>query len=287
MIGPPGTGKTMLAQRLPGLLPAMNEGEALESAAVASVATLPFDADHWAKRPFRAPHHTASAVSLVGGGANPRPGEASLAHHGVLFLDELAEFSQRVLEVLRQPLESGRMTISRAARTAEFPAAFQLVCAMNPCPCGYFGDGTERCGCSPGQRARYRARVSGPLLDRLDLLVETLPWPEDLERPDPGPNETTRQVAARVAAARTAQELRQGKANARLGPAETERHCVLGDAERALMHNAARRLGLSARGHHRLLRVARSIADLAAGDRIERGHLLEALSYRRLERFQA
>ena len=287
MIGPPGTGKTMLAQRLPGLLPAMNEEEALESAAVASVATLPFDADHWAKRPFRAPHHTASAVSLVGGGANPRPGEASLAHHGVLFLDELAEFSQRVLEVLRQPLESGRMTISRAARTAEFPAAFQLVCAMNPCPCGYFGDGTERCGCSPGQRARYRARVSGPLLDRLDLLVETLPWPEDLERPDPGPNETTRQVAARVAAARTAQELRQGKANARLGPAETERHCVLGDAERALMHNAARRLALSARGHHRLLRVARSIADLAAGDRIERGHLLEALSYRRLERFQA
>ena len=287
MIGPPGTGKTMLAQRLPGLLPTMNEDEALEAAAVSSVAALPFDAGNWARRPFRAPHHTASAVSLVGGGVNPRPGEASLAHHGVLFLDELAEFSQRVIEVLRQPLESGRMTISRAARTAEFPAVFQLVCAMNPCPCGYFGDGTGRCACSPTQRARYRARVSGPLLDRLDLLVETLPWPEDLDHADAGPRETTEHLAARVAAARKAQERRQGKANARLGPTETERHCELGSAERALMHNAARRLGLSARGHHRLLRVARSIADLAASDGIEREHLLEAFSYRRLERFHA
>ncbi len=287
MIGPPGTGKTMLAQRLPGLLPAMDEEEALEAAAVLSVSAAPFDPRNWARRPFRAPHHSASAVALVGGGANPRPGEISLAHRGVLFLDELAEFSQRVLDVLRQPLESGLVTISRAARSADFPALFQLVCAMNPCPCGHFGDGTGRCSCTPAQRVRYRSKVSGPLLDRLDLLVETVPWSDDIDSAERMPGEATARVAARVTSAREAQECRQHTVNSRLTPAETERHCALDDAERALLHRAVRRLGLSARSHHRVLRVARSIADLAGSGRIESGHLLEALSYRRLERFHA
>lgn len=287
MIGPPGTGKTMLAQRLPGLLPAMSEAEALEAATVLSVAARPFDARDWAKRPFRAPHHSASAVALVGGGVNPRPGEISLAHQGVLFLDELAEFNRHVLDVLRQPLESGWVTISRAARSADFPARFQLVCAMNPCPCGHFGDGTERCACSPAQRVRYGAKVSGPLLDRLDLLVETLPWSDDLGGTKAMVGESTASVAERVVAAHTIQGERQGTPNARLTPNETERHCDLGEAECSLMHRAARRLGLSARSHHRVLRVARTIADLAGSGRIERAHVLEALSYRRLERFRA
>ncbi len=287
MIGPPGTGKTMLAQRLPGILPAMSEAEALEAATVLSVAARPFDAREWARRPFRAPHHSASAVALVGGGAHPKPGEISLAHRGVLFLDELAEFNRHVLDVLRQPLESGQVTISRAARSVDFPACFQLVCAMNPCPCGHFGDGTERCACSPAQRVRYGAKVSGPLLDRIDLLVETLPWPDDAGAEKATPSESTASIAARVATARALQEGRQGAPNARLTPNETERHCTLGEAERALMHRAARRLGLSARSHHRVLRVARTVADLAGGGRIEAPHVLEALSYRRLERFRA
>ena len=286
MIGPPGTGKTMLAQRLPGLLPAMDDDEALEAATVLSVASAAFDPRHWARRPFRAPHHSASAVALVGGGANPRPGEISLAHRGVLFLDELAEFSSRVLDVLRQPLESGRVTISRAARSADFPALFQLICAMNPCPCGHFGDGSGRCSCTPVQRGRYRSKVSGPLLDRIDILVETVPWSDDIDAPRPVPSEATAGVAARVAEARAIQRRRQPTVNARLGPADTERHCALDDAGLSLLHRAVRHLGLSARGHHRLLRVARTIADLAASARIENGHLLEALSYRRLERFQ-
>ena len=286
MIGPPGTGKTMLAQRLPGLLPAMDEEEALAAATVLSIATKPFDASNWAKRPFRAPHHSASAVALVGGGANPRPGEISLAHEGVLFLDELAEFNRHVLDVLRQPLESGRVTISRAARSAEFPARFQLVCAMNPCPCGHFGDGSERCACSPAQRARYGGRVSGPLLDRMDLLVETLPWSDDIDRANATSRESTETVAKRVASARALQNERQGASNARLTPSETEHHCGLGEVELDLMHRAVQRLGLSARSHHRVLRVARTIADLTGSGRIERPHLLEALSYRRLERFR-
>ena len=277
----------MLAQRLPGLLPAMSEEEALEAATVMSVAAGPFNPRNWARRPFRAPHHSASAVTLVGGGANPRPGEISLAHRGVLFLDELVEFSQRVLDVLRQPLESGRVTISRAARSADFPARFQLICAMNPCPCGHFGDGTGRCTCTPAQRLRYRARVSGPLLDRLDLLVETVPWIEEIDAAMSMPGETTSRIAERVACARGIQSRRQHTANAELGPAETERHCALGSAELALLHRAVRNLGLSARSHHRALRVARTIADLRQSEHIQSAHLLEALSYRRLERFFA
>ena len=196
----------------------------------------------------------------------------------MLFLDELAEFSRHVLDVLRQPLESGLVTISRAARSADFPARFQLICAMNPCPCGHFGDGTERCACTPSQRARYGAKVSGPLLDRLDLLVETLPWTADIDREKPIPEEDTETVATRVAAGRAFQDERQGTFNARLTPPETERHCTLGKAERALMHRAARRLELSARSHHRVLRVARTIADLVSSECISRTHLLEALS---------
>ena len=192
-----------------------------------------------------------------------------------------------MLDVLRQPLESGWVTISRAARSADFPARFQLVCAMNPCSCGHFGDGTDRCACSPAQRVRYAARVSGPLLDRLDLLVETLPWSDDIDGAKAMPGETTTSVAEHVAVARALQDARQGAPSARLTPNETERHCSLGETERTLMHRAARRFGLSARSHHRVLRMARTIADLAGSERIERAHVLEALSYRRLERFRA
>ena len=283
MIGPPGTGKTMLALRLPGILPPMSEAEALEAAAVASVANQAFDAGSWGRRPFRAPHHTASGVSLVGGGSHPRPGEASLAHHGVLFLDELPEFDRRVLEVLRQPLEAGQITVSRAARQADFPARFQLVCAMNPCPCGHLGDGSDRCGCTPSQVMRYRARISGPLLDRLDLFVETPPWREDANAA--ATTDTSRAIAKRVAKSRARQLRRQDKPNAHLQPAEMKRRCRLAAADELLLADAAQHLELSARGHHRVLRVARTTADLDASARIKTHHLLEALSYRRLERF--
>lgn len=284
MVGPPGTGKTMLASRLPGILPPMNEKEALETAAVASVSDQGFDASRWRLRPFRAPHHTASGVALVGGGSTPRPGEISLADHGVLFLDELPEFDRRVLEVLREPLESGRITISRAARQAEFPARFQLVAAMNPCPCGYLGHSNGRCHCTSEQVQRYRARVSGPLMDRIDMHVEVPSVPRDVLRADKNPGESSAQVRRRVEAAREHQLTRAGCANASLKNREVERYCQVSDDDSKLLERAIDQLGLSARAYHRILKVARTIADLADESQILTHHLTEAISYRRLDR---
>ena len=243
LFGPPGTGKSMLAQRLPGLLPPLDEAQAVASAAIQSVEGG-FDPARWRERPFRAPHHSASVAALVGGGTLPRPGEISLAHNGVLFLDELPEFDRRVLEALREPLETGSITVSRAQRRVEFPARFQLVAAMNPCPCGQRGTG--RCRCTPEQVARYIGRLSGPLLDRIDVTVE-------------------------VPALEPAQ----------LAPAQVDRHCTPDEAGRALLVQAVERLGLSARGYHRVLKVARSIADLAGAERVGAAHVAEAVQYRR------
>jgi magnesium chelatase family protein len=283
MIGPPGTGKSMLAQRLPGILPPMTDSEAIEACTVRSVANDAFEVGRWRQRPYRAPHHTASGVALVGGGSHPRPGEISLAHNGVLFLDELPEFDRRVLEVLREPMESGRITISRAARHAEFPARFQLVAAMNPCPCGYAGDADGRCHCTPDAIARYRSRISGPLLDRIDILsyVPRLPLAE-LNAQRGAHDENSATVRARVVAARGLAMRRAGKPNATLAVREIERDCVLGDAERTLLERALEKLSLSARAYHRVLRIARTVADLAGSERIAREHLAEAVQYRRI-----
>jgi len=283
LYGPPGTGKTMLASRLPGILPPMTESEAVASAAVASISDRGFDPRHWKQRPFRAPHHTASAVALVGGGSQPRPGEISLAHEGVLFLDELPEFSRQVLEVLREPLESGEIVIVRATRRAQFPARFQLIAAMNPCPCGYLGHPDGRCHCSSDQIRRYRSRLSGPLLDRIDLHVEVPALPlSDLQRSQPG--EESAAVRARVIAARQRQQQRSGCHNARLEGSALLSATALADGEQTFLHYALERLGLSARAYHRVLRVARTIADLAASAAISRDHLSEAIAYRQLDR---
>ena len=289
LLGPPGTGKSMLAARLSGILPGLTEAEAVEVAAVHSVSQLaPAIPLHWRQRPFRSPHHTASGIALVGGGANPRPGEISLAHHGVLFLDELPEFDRRVLEVLREPLESGSIHISRAARSAEFPARFQLVGAMNPCPCGYLGDPSGRCRCTQEQVSRYRARLSGPLLDRIDLHVEVPRLPaEQLHTKTGTPAESSATVKQRVEAARALAEARAGKPNRALEPREIERDCPLGDDARQLMQRAMQQLALSARAYHRILKVARTIADLDHHERITLVHLSEAIGYRRLDRGQA
>lgn len=288
-IGPPGTGKSMLAGRLPGILPPMSEDEALEAAAVASISDEGFQVNrHWRQRKFRAPHHTASGVALVGGGSYPRPGEISLAHHGVLFLDELPEWDRRVLEVLREPLETGRIVISRAARQAEFPARFQFVAAMNPCPCGYLGDPKGRCRCTAEQVQRYRARVSGPLLDRIDLHVEVPRLPATaLQAGAAAKGETSAAVARRVCCAHALQLQRNGKANARLANRELERCCALTGDGRKLLEQAIEKLGLSARAYHRVLKVARTIADLAQSETIEAVHVGEAINYRQLDRRQA
>ncbi len=277
LIGPPGTGKTLLASRLPGLLPPLSESEALESAAVQSVCGKPIDPRRWRCRPFRAPHHNASAAALVGGGSLPRPGEISLAHNGVLFLDELPEFQRHALDMLREPMETGRVTVSRAARQAEFPARFQFVAAMNPCPCGYHGDSEHDCQCSLLQVQRYRARVSGPLLDRIDLHVDMprLPWRE-LEQEIGEDSATVRQ---RVIAARTRQQAR-GCTNAQLTMTELEQACQLGDREKQLLDKVATHFRLSPRAIHRIQRVARSIADLADSARVSAAHLQEACGYR-------
>ena len=285
LFGPPGTGKSMLAERLPGLLPPMSHAEALETAAVHSVAGRPFDPAHWGRRPFRAPHHTASGVALVGGGSQPAPGEISLAHHGVLFLDELTEFDRRVLDVLREPLETGRITISRAARQAEFPARFQLVAAMNPCPQGYDCDLRHNCQCTPEQQRRYRNRISAPLLDRIDLQIEVPKLPREALHDGP-PGEDSATVQRRVVAARERQLARAGKANADLGNREVEAHCRLDAAGRQLLDTAMARFNLSARAYHRILKVARTIADLAGAEAIDTTHLSEALGYRAMDRWR-
>jgi magnesium chelatase family protein len=284
LIGPPGCGKTLLASRLPGILPQAGEAEALEAAAIASVSGRGLDPSRWLERPYRAPHHTASAVALVGGGALPRPGEISLAHHGVLFLDELPEWDRRALEVLREPLESGVVTISRAARQCEFPARFQLVAAMNPCPCGWAGDPSGRCRCSGEAIQRYRARISGPLLDRIDLQIEVPRLPPADLRPGGVPAEASATVRTRVEAARALQLARAGKANAQLGQAETMLTCTLSEHDQRLLEQAVEAMQLSARSMHRILRVARTIADLADSESIVTAHLTEAIGYRRLER---
>ncbi len=285
MLGPPGSGKSMLAERLPGLLPPMTEEQAIEAATIASVSTDGFRLEEWGRRPYRSPHHSASAAALVGGGSHPRPGEISLAHHGVLFLDELPEFERRVLEVLREPLESGRIVISRAARQAEFPARFQLIAAMNPCPCGYLGEPEGRCRCSSEQVARYRHRVSGPLLDRIDLHVE-VPRPEAWTlNPDlPSDGESSPAVAARVFAARERMLNRAGKPNAALTVADVNRDCRPDESARALLEQASSRLGLSARAYHRILKLARTIADLESSSGIVAEHVAEAIAFRVLDR---
>jgi magnesium chelatase family protein len=284
LIGPPGCGKTLLASRLPGLLPEASEAEAVESATIASVSGHGLDPARWRQRRVRAPHHTASAVALVGGGAEPRPGEISLAHNGVLFLDELAEWDRRALEVLREPLESGVVTISRAARQREFPARFQLVAAMNPCPCGWAGDPSGRCRCPAESVARYRARLSGPLLDRIDLHLSVPRLAAHELRLDAPRGEATAAVRGRVVLARERQLTRAGKTNARLEQADLERHCALAKDEQRLLERAMESLQLSARATHRILRVARTIADLDGSARIGRAHLAEAIGYRVLDR---
>jgi len=284
MIGPPGTGKTMLASRLPGIMPSMTEQEALESAAIASISDRGFSFTQWRKRSFRNPHHTASGVALVGGGSNPRPGEISLAHHGVLFLDELPEFDRKVLEVLREPLESGRITISRAARQAEFPARFQLVAAMNPCPCGYNGHSNGRCHCTQDQIQRYRNKISGPLLDRIDMHIEVPHVPRQvMQQAGNVPELASIAIRERVEQARVIQLLRSKKSNSQLANRELEKVCKLSSNDMTLLDRAIDRFGLSSRAYHRILKVARTIADMEQSEKIHTNHLTEAINYRKLD----
>lgn len=279
LVGPPGSGKSMLAQRFAGLLPPMEVEHALETAAIASLAGR-FSPAQWMQRPTASPHHTCSAVALVGGGSPPRPGEISLAHEGVLYLDEFPEFARSALEALREPLETGRITIARAGQRAEFPARFQLIAAMNPCPCGFAGSTQRACRCTPDQVARYQGKLSGPLLDRIDLHVEVpaLPAQELLHAP---PGETSAAVRARVAAARERALARQGMPNHALQGREIDTHLALEDAAAQFLQSAAARLGWSARSTHRALKVARTIADLAGSATVAVAHVAEAVQYRR------
>ncbi len=281
--GPPGTGKTMLATRIAGILPTMTEEEALEAAAVQSLASGFFRPERFGVRTFRSPHHSASAAALVGGSSPPRPGEISLAHHGVLFLDELPEFSRHVLEVLREPLESGRITISRAARQADFPARFQLIAAMNPCACGYLGHYSGRCHCTPDQVLRYHQRISGPLLDRIDIQVEVpAVGVEDLSRARAGDSSIV--VRKRVERARVKMIARQGMENGRLTAPQIENHCMPDERGATLLRRSIARLGLSARAYHRILKVARTIADLEDIESVSDAQVAEAVQYRKLDR---
>ncbi|KPP99267.1 YifB family Mg chelatase-like AAA ATPase [Marinobacter sp. HL-58] len=285
MFGPPGTGKSMLASRLPGILPPLTTESALEVASIHSVAGIPVQDGDWCRPPYRAPHHTASSVAMVGGGSSPRPGEISLAHRGVLFLDELPEFERRVLEVLREPMESGEIAISRAARQVTFPARFQVVAAMNPCPCGYLGHPSIECQCTPQQVLRYRAKISGPLLDRFDLHVEVPVQSGEVLMQREGDGESSATVRERVNQARQRQ-MHRGTVNSSLVGSELHDHCRVDGAGETMLSSAMERLGLSARALHRILRVARTLADLEGEDRIGNGHLVEALGYRKLDRQQ-
>lgn len=280
--GPPGSGKSMLAARLPGLLPPLEVAQRLEVAAIASIAGQSVASACAGIRPFRSPHHTASAIALVGGGSHPRPGEISLAHQGVLFLDELPEFPRRVLEVLREPLETGEILISRAARQTRYPARFQLVAAMNPCPCGYHDDGTDRCICTPDQIRRYQMKISGPLLDRIDLQLQVPALPAETLLQSGADGESSAAVRQRVMVALERQLRRQGKMNRELAGRELERFCALDGGTESLMVRVMQHSQLSARACHRLLRVARTLADLAGQERIGREQLLEALAFRGL-----
>jgi len=278
--GPPGTGKSMLASRLPGIMPPMSLAESMETASVSSVSSRGFNLDDWGKRPFRAPHHTASGVALVGGGTPPKPGEISLAHHGILFLDELPEFSRGVLEVLREPMETGSITISRASWQSVFPARFQVVAAMNPCPCGYFGDEEVDCQCTSDQVRRYQTKVSGPFLDRLDMLVHVPRISYSELRRKTSAQESSASIRSRVTRCYEKQLSRQQKTNAQLNTKEFEKHCRLSEKDADLFDQISEKMTLSLRSHTRVLRVARTIADLEGSVTIESQHLMEAVSLR-------
>ncbi len=279
--GPPGCGKSMLAQRLPTILPTMNKAEALSLLAIRSILSSQIELSQWMQRPFRSPHHSASAVALVGGGNPPRPGEVSLAHQGVLFLDELPEFQRNVLEALREPLENGHICISRASQQAIFPADFQLIAAMNPCPCGYYGDYSKSCRCSIDSIQRYRNKISGPLLDRIDMHLRLQPTPlNKLSEKTTTLEESSAQIRERVEASRQRQQQRQQKSNAALSGSELHELAQVSEDAMSALHIAAEKLGLSARAFQRAIRVARTIADLEASEQIEKKHMMEACSYR-------
>jgi len=283
-IGPPGTGKSMLASRLPSVLPNLTLKEALETAAIQSVAEGELDVDQWLQRPFRSPHHSASSVALVGGGAYPRPGEISLAHNGILFLDELTEFSRSALEQLREPLETGKIHIARASLSVQYPASFQLVTACNPCKCGFLGDGTDRCRCSAASIEKYRAKISGPMLDRIDMHLHLPRVDMKTLQSKESNGETSEAVKQRVVQARSLQNQRQAKLNCQLSSRELEHYCELSNEQLNFLASVCEKLNMSARAYHRILKLARTIADISGETAIKNNHLSEAIGFRSLDR---